>query len=108
MKVLLLIMVSIVCLSCLYTAYADQYKSLGIKHQGIPLTCIFEPDPLYTDDVNGIVQVAKNSVNLWQEKLYEYSPDGNWKLPIAVIPIEDHKYKAASDFSICNILITYE
>ena len=104
----IVLLVCIVWVSCILFAHADQYKTLGIRHADVPLTCIFEPDPLYTNDVNGVVQVAENSVNLWQEKLYEYSPDGNWKLPIAVIPIEDHKYKAASDFSVCSVLITYD
>ena len=104
----IVLLVSIVWFSYLYTAYADEYKTLGIRHADVPLVCIFEPDPLYTDDVDTVVQSAQNSVDLWQEKLYEYSPNGNWKLPTAVIPIEDHKYMAASDFSICNILITYD
>ena len=106
--VAVVLIVSIVWFSYLYTAYADEYKTLGIRHADVPLVCIFEPDPLYTDDVDTVVQSAQNSVDLWQEKLYEYSPNGNWKLPTAVIPIEDHKYMAASDFSICNILITYD
>ena len=106
--VAILCIVSIVWMSCILFAYADQYRTLGIKHAEIPLVCIFEPDPLYTDDVDGVVQAAQNSVDLWQKKLYEYSQDGNWKLPVAVIPIEDHKYKAAVDFPMCNILITYD
>jgi len=106
--VAILCIVSIVWLSCILFAYADQYRTLGIKHADVPLVCIFEPDSLYTDNIDGIIQAAQNSVDLWQEKLYEYSQDGNWKLPIAVIPIEDHKYKVPRDFPICNILISFE
>lgn len=106
--VFIVFIVSIVWLSFILFAHADQYKTLGVRHADVPLVCIFEPDPLYTDDINDVVQAAQNSVDLWQEKLYEHSPNGNWKLPTAVIPIEDHKYKTVSDFSVCNILISYE
>ena len=68
----IVLLVSIVWFSYLYTAYADEYKTLGIRHADVPLVCIFEPDPLYTDDVDTVVQSAQNSVDLWQEKLYEY------------------------------------
>ena len=90
MKVLLLIMVSIVCLSCLYTAYADQYKTLGIKHQGIPLTCIFEPHPQITDKSDEIIQAAELAVSSWETVLLSHSPNGVWFLYTTIVPIELH------------------
>jgi hypothetical protein len=104
----MVLIVSIVCLSSLYTAYADEYNVLGIRHQTNPVVCVFEPDPLYTDNVEGVVNAAYTAVSLWQEGLFEHSPDGNWRFLVVTIPLEDHKYKAASQFPACNILISFE
>ena len=107
-KVLMVLIVSIVCLSSLYTAYADEYNALGIRHPTNPAVCVFEPDPLYTDNVEGVVNAAYTAVSLWQEGLFKHSPDGNWRFLVVTIPLEDHKYKAASQFPACNILISFE
>jgi len=106
--IVVLILVSIVWLSCLYTAYADQYGTLGIRHSDNPVVCVFEPDHLYTDKGEDIVNAAYASVSLWQEKLFEHSPDGNWRFLVITIPLEDHKYKQASQFPACTILIAFE
>ena len=107
-KVSMVLIVSIVCLSSLYTAYADEYNALGIRHQTNPAVCIFEPDPMYTDNVEGVVNAAYTAVSLWQEGLFKHSPDGNWRFLTVTIPLEDHKYKSASQFPACNILISFE
>ena len=106
--VLMVSIVSIVCLSSLYTAYADEYTSLGIRHADNPLICLFEPDPLYSDKGKEIIQAAYNSVDLWKTGLIEQMPNGNWDMDMVLIPLEDHKYKNASQFPICNILISFE
>ena len=108
MKVSLLIIVSIVCLSCLYTAYADQYKTLGIKHQGIPLTCIFEPHPAITDKSDEIIQAAELAVSSWETALLSHSPNGIWSLYTTIVPIELHHLKDPYDFPECDILISFE
>jgi len=108
MKVSLLIIVSIVCLSCLYTAYADQYKTLGIKHQGIPLTCIFEPHPQITDKSDEIIQAAELAVSSWETALLSHSPNGIWSLYTTIVPIELHHLKDPYDFPECDILISFE
>jgi hypothetical protein len=69
---------------------------------------LFEPDPLYTANAEGIITAGYTAVSLWQEGLYKHSPDGNWRFLMITIPIEDHKYKAASQFPACNILISFE
>ena len=89
-------------------AYADEYQSLGIRHPTNPVVCLFEPDPLYTDNAEGIIAAGYSAVSMWQEGLFEHSPDGNWRFLMITIPIEDHKYKAASQFPACNILISFE
>ena len=45
--VLIVTLVSIVSFSYLYTAFADEYTYLGIKHKESPMVCIFEPHPEY-------------------------------------------------------------
>ena len=90
------------------SVFGDQFKTLGIKHQGIPLTCIFEPHPAITDKRDEIIQAAENAVQLWEDKLLEYSPNGNWPLYTTVVPIELHHLKTAWDFPSCKILISFE
>ena len=63
-KVSIVLIVSIVCLSSLYTAYADEYTALGIRHADNPVVCIFEPDPEHTDNVEGVVNAAYTAVSL--------------------------------------------
>ena len=50
-------------------AWADQFKTLGIKHSTNPQICIFEPDSLYTNDVDGVIQATYDSINLWKDGL---------------------------------------
>ena len=90
------------------SVFGDKYGTLGIRHSDNPVVCIFEPDHLYTDKGEDIVNASYASVSLWQEGLYEHSPDGNWKFLVVTIPLEDHKYKSASQFPVCNILIAFE
>lgn len=106
--VVIVLLVSIVWMSCILFAYADQYKTLGIRHADNPVVCIFEPDPLYTNKGEDIINAAYASISLWQEGLFEYSPDGNWRFLAVTIPLEDHKYKNASQFPACTILISFE
>ena len=106
--VVIVLLVSIVWISCILSASADQYKTLGIRHADNPIVCIFEPDPLYTDKGEDIINAAYASISLWQEGLFEHSPDGNWRFLAVTIPLEDHKYKNASQFPACTILISFE
>jgi hypothetical protein len=106
--VLIVLIVSIVWLSCILLAYADQYKTLGIKHQSLPLTCIFEPHPDITDKSDEIIQAAEAAVDSWEAALMEHSPNGNWSLYTVVIPIEWHHLKSPYAFPACNILISFE
>jgi len=96
------------CIGMLSFAWADEYRTLGIKHATNPQVCIFEPDILYTDDVDGVVQASYNSINLWKDGLREHSPKGNWDMSVVVIPSENHKYKNAREFPTCSILISFE
>jgi len=112
------------CIGMLSFAWADEYRTLGIKHATNPQVCIFEPDILYTDNVDGVVQAAYNAVNLWEDGLNTlnneyYSniptnhdvtpvPKSNWYMPVVVIPLEYHKGQTANQFPICNILISFE
>ena len=98
----------LICISMLSFAWADEYRTLGIKHATNPQVCIFEPDILYTDDVDGVVQASYNSINLWKDGLREHSPKGNWDMSVVVIPSENHKYKNAREFPACSILISFE
>ena len=104
----IVLIVSIVWLSCILLAYADQYKTLGIKHQSLPLTCIFEPHPQITDKSDEIIQAAEAAVDSWETALMEHSPNGMWSLYTTVIPIELHHLKDPYDFRGCNILISFE
>ena len=106
----------IVCIVCIVStvlfgiilpAYGDEYRTLGIRHADNPIVCVFEPDPMYTDDVEGVVNAAYTSISLWQEGLFKHSPDGNWRFLAVTIPLEDHKYKNASQFPACKILISF-
>jgi len=106
--VLLVLLVSIVWLSCLYTAYADQYKTLGIQHKSIPLTCIFEPHSQITDKSDEIIQAAELAVKNWETTLLSHSPNGIWSLYTTVVPIELHHLKDPYEFPECNILISFE
>ena len=107
--VLLVCLLLLICISMIsFSAWADEYKTLGIRHDTNPTICLFEPDPLYTDNVNGITNTVYNSVSMWQEALYEHSPDGNWRFLMKTIPIEEHKYRLASEFPSCNILISFK
>ena len=102
------LIVGLVFAGILANAHADEYSSLGIRHPTNPVVCLFEPDPLYTDNIEGVVAAGYTSVSMWQEGLFEHSPDGNWGFLMITIPIEDHKYKSASQFPACNILISFE
>ena len=105
--------VCILCIVCtvlfgiILPAYGDEYGTLGIRHADNPVVCIFEPDHMYTDDVEGVVNTAYTAVSFWQAGLFEHSPDGNWRFLAITIPLEDHKYKNASQFPACNILISF-
>ena len=103
----MVLIVSIVCFSSLYTAHADEYNVLGIRHAANPVVCIFEPDPEHTNNVEGVVNAAYTAVSFWQEGLFKHMPDGNWRFLAITIPLEDHKYKEASQFPACNILISF-
>ena len=99
----------LICISMVsFGAWADEYSSLGIRHPTNPVVCLFEPDPLYSDNVDGLITAGYTAVSLWQEGLYKHSPDGDWRFTMVTIPIDDHKYKAASQFPACNILISFE
>jgi len=106
--VIVWLIVGLVFAGIFANAYADEYNVLGIRHADNPVVCVFEPDPLYTDNVEGVVTAAYTAVSLWQEGLFEHSPDGNWRFLVVTIPLEDHKYKEASQFPACNILISFE
>ena len=105
--------ICIVCIVCtvlfviILPVYGDQYEALGIRHADNPTVCVFEPDPMYTDDVEGVINAAYTSISLWQEGLFKHSPDGNWRFLAVTIPLEDHKYKNASQFPACKILISF-
>ena len=68
----MVLIVSIVCFSSLYTAHADEYSVLGIRHADNPVVCIFEPDPLYSDKGKEIIQASYNSIDLWNTGIEEY------------------------------------
>ena len=104
----IVLMVSIVCTSGILFAEADVYKTLGIRHADNPVVCVFEPDPLYSDNGKEIIDAIYTSISLWSEGLLEYSPDGNWDFLVTTISIEDHKYKQASQFPVCSILVSFE
>jgi len=104
----IVLIVSLVWLSCILIANADQYKTLGIKHQGIPLTCIFEPHPAITDHPEDIIQAAESAVDGWESVLMTHSPNGNWSLYTIVVPIELHHQKSQYEFPGCDILISFE
>ena len=106
--VLMVCFVLLVCISMIAFANADSYKSLGIKHQKIPLTCIFEPHPAITDKQDEIIQVAELAVDNWESALMTHSPNGNWSLYTTVVPIELHHLKSPYDFPECSILISFE
>ena len=91
-----------------FLANADEYSTLGIRHADNPNVCIFEPDPLYTNNAEEVVKAAYTSVSLWQEGLYKHMPNGDWRFLTVTIPLEDHQYKNASEFPACNILISFE
>ena len=88
--VLIVLIVSIVWLSCILLAYADQYNTLGIKHQSLPLTCIFEPHPQITDKSDEIIMAAESAVDGWESALRTHSPNGVWSLYTKVMPVELH------------------
>ena len=106
--VLMVCFVLLVCISMIAFAHADSYKALGIKHQKIPLTCIFEPHPAITDKQDEIVQAAESAVESWESALRTHSPNGIWSLYTKVVPIELHHQKSPYDFPQCNILISFE
>ena len=90
------------------SVFGDQFKALGIKHQNIPLTCIFEPHPAITDYAEDIIQAAEAAVDGWETMLRTHSPNGVWSLYTKVVPIELHHLKDPYDFPQCNILISFE
>jgi len=114
----------LICISMLSFAWADQFKTLGIKHDTNPQICIFEPDSLYTNDVDGVIQATYDSINLWKDGLRTLNNEyysqlhmnrdvtpvskGNWYMPVVLIPVEYHNGKTATQFPTCNILISFE
>ena len=108
---LLVIGVCIVCLvwsSFILFASADMYKTLGIKHDNSPVVCIFEPNPAHTSNVTGVVNTAENAVDNWESALNKHSPNGNWYLLSFVIPFEYHDGQPATNYPVCQILISFE
>ena len=107
--VLIICLFLLICISMVsFGAWADEYRTIGIRHATNPVVCLFEPDPLYTDNVEEVITASYSAVSLWQEGLFKHSPDGNWRFTMVTIPLEDHKYKNASQFPACNILISFE
>ena len=104
----IVLLVSIVWASCILISYGDEYNVLGIRHSTNPVVCVFEPAPMSITNVEGVVNAAYTAVSFWQEGLFKHMPDGNWRFLVVTIPLEDHKYKSASQFPACNILIAFE
>lgn len=106
--VLMVLFVLLVCVSMTSFANADRYGSLGMIFKGEPFVCIFEPHPTYTTQSSEIVLAAENAVQLWEDALYTYAPNGNWDLNTVVIPIEWHHTSSPYEFPMCDILISFE
>ena len=106
----IIIIVSIVLLvwcSWILIASADLYKTLGVSH-GVPLTCVFEPDPRFTHDQSRIMNASETAIKNWESSLNKYNPNGYWELKTIGIPFELHDQKTPNDFRMCNILISFE
>ena len=95
--VLIVSIVLLVWCSSLLIANADIYKTLGVSH-GVPLTCVFEPDPRFTHDQSRIMNASETAIKNWEASLNEYNPNGYWELRIVGIPFELHDGKKTSNF----------
>jgi hypothetical protein len=89
-------------------AYADRFDTLGVKYRDSPVVCIFEPNPEYTSSVTGVINTTENAINNWEYALNKYSPNGNWDLMTFVIPFEYHDGQPAKNYTVCNIMISFE
>jgi len=90
------------------SVFADEYRTIGIRHATNPVICVFEPDPSYTKNVRGVLKSSYISIDLWKEGLTKHSPEGNWDMMVFTIPFEYHYERNASEFTVCNILIAFE
>ena len=90
------------------SVFGDTYNSLGMVFKSEPTVCIFEPHPSYTTKSSEIMLAAENSVQLWEDVLHEYSPNGNWNFDVFTVPIEYHHTEDAYAFPSCDILIAFE
>jgi len=105
---LIIALFTLICISLISFASADMYKTLGIKYKASPITCIFEPNHEHTSNPMGVLTAVETAVDNWEAALNKVSPDGNWYLLTTVIPFEYHDGLPASNFPVCDILISFE
>ena len=107
----IVIVLCIVCLvwsSFIVFAYADRLETLGVRHRDSPIVCIFEPNPEHTSSVTGVINTTENAISDWEYALNKHSPNGNWDLMTFVIPFEYHDRQSVKNYTVCNIMISFE
>ena len=107
-KVLLVLLVSIVCVSSLNTIWAvDEFEVIRFVHKDNPNVCIMEPEPDLQERFHEeVLQITIDSVLNWQNEM-KILTGGNWFMPIEYHPHEEHFDKYPEDYTQCNIFMEY-
>ena len=106
--VAIVLIVTIVCLSSLYTtANADRYLALGQQHSLNSTICLMMPDEEVEPRVAEIEEVSVSAIKEWEDKINERMGI-NETHNIIVFPWEEHDVKDVVDFPQCETFVTYK
>ena len=112
MKVLLVLLVCLVCVSSIPLSHSvpntDRYETMKIYHADNPKVCIMEPvDELKERFHSYMLKETFDAVMEWSSTMKRFS-GGDWYMPIELHEYKDHFDKSVRDFTECNIFIEYE
>lgn len=108
MRLLLVLLVSLVCISSIPLIHAeDRFNTMRVIHKDNPTVCIMEPtEELQVRYYSHLLQIAFDSVMEWQTDMYNFT-DGDWYMPMRLYDYEDHFDKDVRDFPECDVFIEY-
>ena len=106
--VAIVLIVTIVCLSSLYTtANADKYLSLGQQHRIDSTVCLMMPDEEVEPRVAEIEEASISAIEEWEDKVNERM-NINTTRDIIVFPWAEHDTKSVYDYPQCKTFVTFK
>jgi len=106
--VAIVLIVTIVCLSSLYTtANADKYLALGQQHRIDSTVCLMMPDEEVEPRVAEIEEASISAIEEWEDKVNERM-NINTTRDIIVFPWAEHDTKSVYDYPQCKTFVTFK